>query len=319
MSSDRSARSTSGCGDSARGRSLSFRYDDSFSGLLCAAQTASRIPASERAGRAFGFKPQTANELLFDDSFYVRSDMEEGRQIWARTATLGYSASLRTCFEAYCSDCPDREDSVGRVLCSILAEARGESGVGQNRTRAQGPRALAALDNLNDEDQLRVVKAAVRCRNQVQKICGLLRFSEMAEGFLYAAISPDCDLLTLIAPHFARRFVSLDFVIYDRRRGKAIFHRSGEGWKIVDGISVDAENVTGSSYSEREFLIREAWRRYFSSIAIEARKNPRLQANHMPKKYWPGLPEMCRDTIESDTKLSGAGSLQSPKEDLWMP
>jgi len=312
--------SVHGLGDKSRqNRALLFRYDGSFSGLLCAAREASHMTAPDFAGYTFGFKPQTASELLFDDSFYVRSDVEEARRIWARAARLGYLASLRTCFEAYCSDCPGREDFVGRVLCSLLVEARGKNSVGQNNAHPKGPRSFAILDNLSDADQLSVVKAAGRCRNQVQKICGLLRFSEMSGEFLYAAISPDCDLLALIAPHFARRFASLSFMIHDRRRAKAILHQPGAGWKIVDGISVGVGKASRSTYSERESLIQEIWRRYFSSVSIEARKNPKLQASHMPKKYWPGLPEMCRDTIETDPELSCAGSPLSVKEDLWMP
>ena len=44
--------------------------------------------------------------------------------------------------------------------------------------------------------------------------------------------------------------------------------------------------------SERERSVRAAWRRYFGAVSIKERENPRLQAAHMPKKYWKYLPEM---------------------------
>ena len=50
----------------------------------------------------------------------------------------------------------------------------------------------------------------------------------------------------------------------------------------------------GALYSEQEAELRKAWTRYFDSVAIAERANPKLQANHMPKKYWADLPELSR-------------------------
>ncbi|WP_340696552.1 DUF4130 domain-containing protein [Flavobacterium gyeonganense] len=33
------------------------------------------------------------------------------------------------------------------------------------------------------------------------------------------------------------------------------------------------------------------WRRYFSSVTIESRKNMKLHIQHMPKRYWKNLIE----------------------------
>ena len=43
--------------------------------------------------------------------------------------------------------------------------------------------------------------------------------------------------------------------------------------------------------SGREQEIRDLWKGYFSSTAVQTRKNMELQRRFMPKKYWKYLPE----------------------------
>ena len=44
--------------------------------------------------------------------------------------------------------------------------------------------------------------------------------------------------------------------------------------------------------SEREKEYQQLWKTFFQTIAIEERKNPRLQMQFMPKKYWKDLVEL---------------------------
>ena len=48
-----------------------------------------------------------------------------------------------------------------------------------------------------------------------------------------------------------------------------------------------------AAFSPRELELREGWRGYFASVSIAQRENRKLQASHMPKKYWRFLPEMA--------------------------
>jgi len=281
-------------------RQVVMRYDGSFAGLLCAAQEASRLTAVPH--HRLDFKSQDEGEELFEEPLDIQTDLGLARQIWRKATAQGYAAGLRTCFDAYCSDSPGKNNHTGRVLCAMLREAaRAVSPcAAQHLARSK----LMFLDNLNDPDILSVVTAARRCRNQAQKIMGLIRFSELVDGLWYSAISPDCDVLPLIAPHFALRFAAQRFIIHDLRRSTAIVHEPGAAWRILDGVFLpDGMQVSDLPCTEKEFLIRKHWRRYFSSIAIEARRNPRLQASFMPKKYWAGLPEMCDNGILNTSRL----------------
>jgi len=125
------------------------------------------------------------------------------------------------------------------------------------------------------------------------RLCGLVRFSELSDGSWYAPVEPSCDVLVLIADHFAARFGSMSFAIHDLNRGSAIVHAPGRACSLVEGFGLEPEDGIDGALSPREREIRGLWRLYFETIAIESRRNPRLQMSHMPRKYWGTLTEMA--------------------------
>ena len=128
---------------------------------------------------------------------------------------------------------------------------------------------------------------------------GLVRFRELRDKSLFASIDTDCDVLALIGDHFASRFPALRWAIRDERRDRAIVHEPGAAWQIGSRLAVECAKggatrqgaAAGLPLAPGEEGIEECWLRYFESIAIEGRKNPRLQTSFMPKKYWKNLPE----------------------------
>ena len=107
---------------------------------------------------------------------------------------------------------------------------------------------------------------------------GILRFSDI-QGVLYAAYTPDYDITRIMMPHFADRFKRERFIIHDRRRRKAGVYARGQ-WLERD---FDVDLLQYRSEQERNF--EALWKGYFEHIAIEARKNPKLQANFVPKRF----------------------------------
>ena len=260
-----------------------MRYDGSFAGLLCAADEISIDPRHRRETPRF-FSAHNPEDL-FEPAFSVETDLARARILWREAAARGYRESLTTCFEAFCSDLTGAKDALGRVLAAILRETK-TSG------ERSGRRYNHLLD-LSDPDILTTTKASERSRHQAHKITGLVRFSELPSGLWYASIHPDCDVLPLIGKHFSLRFPKMRFVIHDLRRSSAILREPGESWRIVEGLSLPgAASALDLPSSERESIVRDLWRTYFESVAIKARKNPSLQRQFMPQKYWDALPEM---------------------------
>ena len=113
---------------------------------------------------------------------------------------------------------------------------------------------------------------------------GFVRFADY-EGKLMAAIRPKNYVLPLIAPHFADRFASESFLIYDQTHQVALVHDKGRTeLGTLEGEWPEA--------SETEQFYRELWKQFYRTISIQARENPKVRMSHMPKRYWENMVEM---------------------------
>jgi len=121
---------------------------------------------------------------------------------------------------------------------------------------------------------------------EVHRLCGLIRFTSLKGDILYAPIEPDHDVCELLANHFCDRFKNDPFIIHDKKRAKALI-ASGGDWYISEFTSQSLPELT-----EDENAWQKLWKKYFNTIAIKERTNPRCQRNFMPVRYWKNLTEM---------------------------
>jgi probable DNA metabolism protein len=160
-----------------------------------------------------------------------------------------------------------------------------------------------------DDVVLAVQKAEQRLGTEVNRLLGLVRFSEKliatspqakqgggsaasqsrgdgTRKILYASIEPDNDCLEFLAPHFSDRLKEEPFLIHDLRRGKALASYRKQ-WDIAE-LPADA----GFLETPDEAVYAELWRKYFDVMAIRERTNPRCQRNFLPTRYRKHLTEM---------------------------
>lgn len=123
-------------------------------------------------------------------------------------------------------------------------------------------------------------------------LLGFVRFSELENGVLFSTIHPKNDVLPVLAEHFSDRLPMENFIIYDENRQIAAVHKASKNYLIVDASSLNQDII--KRYSEKELEYRKLWCGFFESIAIEARKNPKLQRQNIPLRFW-------EDTIELST------------------
>ncbi len=142
-----------------------------------------------------------------------------------------------------------------------------------------------AMENLSDPDILALYKCYNAVARESHSMMGLIRFSELNKGIYYAHFEPTYDLLGLVIPHFKARLADQIWVIHDTKRKKAAFYN-----KETVHIS-DLDDVGALDFSSVEMDFQKMWRTYFDHIAIIERKNPKLQQQKMPKKYWKFLTE----------------------------
>ena len=88
-------------------------------------------------------------------------------------------------------------------------------------------------------------------------------------------------------------------MIYDENRQLAAVHAAGKNFMLVDASGIDQDLLKRTS--EKESAYRKLWLAFFDSIAIEARTNPELQAQNIPKRFW-------KDAVEF--MLAGATAIQ---------
>lgn len=131
---------------------------------------------------------------------------------------------------------------------------------------------------------LNILKIRQKVLHESHKMIELIRFKEIKSGIYYAKIHPDYDILSLIMPHFISRFQDQYFIIHDiKRKISGIYNK--RSWIITD---TDIKNPT---ITKKEENYEDLWKTYFNSIAIKERKNPHLQRQNMPRKYWDLLVE----------------------------
>jgi probable DNA metabolism protein len=93
-------------------------------------------------------------------------------------------------------------------------------------------------------------------------------------------------VLSLLIPHFRKRFAAHQWILYDVTRGFGFFHNQG----VIQNIYIDPALLKGGTLSEEllapgEKMLEEMWRNYHVTAAITARVNLKLQARCMPRHF----------------------------------
>jgi len=137
---------------------------------------------------------------------------------------------------------------------------------------------------LAHDDVCAVTKGAKNVQREGMFFREFLRFSDY-DGALVATIGPKNFVLPLVAPHFCDRFPSERFMIYDKSHGCAFVYQDGE--KSLTAL----ESLELPRAGEQEEHYRALWKRFYNTIAIEGRLNPKLRMGNMPKRYWAHMTE----------------------------
>ena len=96
--------------------------------------------------------------------------------------------------------------------------------------------------------------------------------------------------MSILSKAFTDRFPQENFMIYDETHQLVAVHRAGKNYMLVDASDINTELL--QNYSENEARFQKLWLAFFDSIAIEARTNPELQAQNIPKRFWKDAVEL---------------------------
>lgn len=135
-----------------------------------------------------------------------------------------------------------------------------------------------AVDMYSHDSVLPVREMYTRVSREEHGLLGLLRFSDI-DGILYAKYNPDNNITALITEHFADRYKYEKFIIHDEKRKIASIY-ANQRWEIIDASIINIDELT-----KDEIMVHQLWKSYFTTLAIEERKNLNLQFQKVPARY----------------------------------
>ena len=239
-----------------------YIYDGSFEGLLTAIYDAfysdhhpDQIVPDNRTQQG-----------LFSQTTRITTDEEKAGKVYRAIDEKISNYTLKSVYYAYLSEIEQIEMVIYRYLRMGFKYG----------------------DKVNKRLSNDIVRKMDRVRRKVSfeshRLKGLLRFRSLKNGIFYAPVEPDYNVISLMAPHFAARLADQEWIIHDLKREQAIFYNLEE-WVLTD---FDQEQV---DYASEEEDYQELWKEFFKSIAIKNKKNPKLQRQYMPERYWKHLIE----------------------------
>ncbi len=220
---------------------------------------------------------EAAQPELFCDYREVVTDLEKSKKV-LRTLRreLGEEAYIFLSRAAYSKD-PGKADAIYKTIV-----------YGLHLSKKHKIMNCMTLDCV-----CMVRKLQLNVWHEAHRLMGFLRFSELADGILFAGIHPENDILPIIAPHFADRFPEENWVICDENRDRFAIHRAQKGWMLLEGVALSPE--TKIHFSEQEDSYQQLWKTFVHHIAIEGRKNEMLQNSLLPLKFRDRMTE-CMNT-----------------------
>lgn len=237
-----------------------YLYDGSFEGFLCCIfdSYANREVPSDIA-------PEESVPPTLFQTRLIATDKAHADRVARKVALLsGEAAALLR--RGFLTCLPHREIRLYRLTAKLLREGPG------------------FLRNLADETLLPVLKAVRHMEGEAQLLRGFVRFSDYS-GILGGEIEPKNRVLPLLRSHFCSRFPNERFFIYDRTHREALFYGGGKA------VIAPLERFEAAAPDEAEAAYRRLWKRFYDTVAIKERENPRCRQTHMPKRYWGTMTE----------------------------
>ena len=247
-----------------------FLYDGTFEGFLSAVFDA--FPAKEDVVIE---KKEKSQSVLFTEIREIETSSEKAERVADKLLSICGKRGFSAIVYIFLSETESCETYAFYLIKSVIKYGS------------------KAFSRFQDEK----IAHAMELRKKVSKECdrflGILRFSELSNGIFYAPCEPDHNIIPLIAGHFYERLSGTKWMIHDLRLGFALYHSDGnmENVEFIDELTSHLNMLALLGKSENEEDFAEMWCRYFKTIAIETRINPKLQRQFMPQRYWKYLTE----------------------------
>lgn len=237
-----------------------YYYDGSFEGFLCCIFDSY---ANKEVLTAI-YRDEDFVPTLFA-SRAIPTDQDHANRVFRKIVKCSpYTANLlQKCF---LTCLPEKELSMYHLVVKLLREGPG------------------FLGNFSDPVLHPVAKAVQHLLAEAHLLKGFVRFSELG-GVLGSEIEPKNRVLPVLRSHFCARYQSEKFFIYDRTHKEALFYANGKA------VIRPLDDFQMAPPDEAETNYRILWKRFYDTIAIRERYNPKCRMTNMPKRYWNTMTE----------------------------
>ncbi len=230
-----------------------FQYDGSFDGFLCCV-----------------FESYVHKE--FPIAFY--SD-EECFSLYSVRSILTVPEHARRVYRGIFKRSKRAAELLRRAFLTCMEDKELHLYTFVRKLMDEGPNFLR---NQSDAAYYPVAKALRHMSGELEKLRGFIRFSEYS-GVLGAEIEPKNRVLPLLRNHFCNRYANEAFFIYDSTHKDLLLYSSGRSRMMrVDSLQLALPG-------EEELCFRALWKRFYETVAIRERENPRCQNTFLPKRY----------------------------------
>jgi len=265
-------------------KEIVYYYDGSFDGLLCCifeSYVYKEAPAAI-------YNDEDAMPTLFASRSII-TDKNHANRVFRKVVKCShYAAELL--YKGFLTCLPEKEIHLYHLVVKLLQD---------------GP---SFLQNYSDQTLHPVAVAVHHLNSEAHLLKGFVRFSELG-GVLGSEISPKNRVLPLLRGHFSARYRDEKFFIYDRTHREALFYSTGKSMiSPLDDFQMAPPDETEANY-------RILWKRFYDTIAIRERENPKLRMTHMPKRYWTTMTEFQDETyFKSQNSPAAVSDHGAPNE-----
>lgn len=215
-------------------------------------------------------KKEASATLLFSNNHLVTTDIAKAKRVLAGLKPRLSSEGLEGIYKAFLSEVSQIEEIMFRFVQYVFSSSKNVE------------------QDFGNSIVLDLKKATRLTRKEAHRMEAFVRFKLTKDQLYYAIIEPDCDVLPLIENHFKKRYADQRWLIYDAKRKYGIYYDL-ENVAVVElqfNSKLNSAQCLTEICDEQEEFFQSLWRKYFSSVNIESRKNMKLHVQHMPKRYW---------------------------------
>ena len=192
---------------------------------------------------------------------------------------------------------PDAADVLRRTFLTCMEEKEVRLYAFVKKLYKEGS---AFLRNRSDPVYYPIAKALRHMSGELEKLRGFVRFSDY-HGILGGEIEPKNRVLPLLRRHFCDRYANESFFLYDRTHREILLYTQGKSRIFpVDSLQLNTPD-------EQEIHYRTLWKRFYDTVAIQERYNPRCQNTFLPKRYRNTMTEFLPLTKDPAVCADGQG------------